>query len=173
MRRGGIRGARALDCCADIARGGRSGVLFFAGVVGNEFLASARPIGLILEEGKALRALAKLSGGLLVARICARSLEASGGVELFARRGKVDACGSCCMRRSGMRRAHMLDFCANIARGGRSGTRFVIWVVDDAFLASAGSIFEDRNVLCAPDELLVLGRRWLVIWGCARYLALL
>jgi hypothetical protein len=68
-----MRIARALDFSVDIAWNGRSGVRFFAGVVGNEFLVSAGPIGLIL-EGKleALRALAKLSGWLLAARVRAR-----------------------------------------------------------------------------------------------------
>jgi hypothetical protein len=42
-------------------------------------------------------------------------------------------------------------------------------VVGDAFLASAGSIFEEARVLRAPDGLFVFGRRRVVIWGCARY----
>jgi hypothetical protein len=69
-----MRVARALDFCADmIACEGCSGVRFVVWVVGDTFLASA---GSIFEEGKALHALAKLSGWLLpvVARIHAHYL---------------------------------------------------------------------------------------------------
>jgi hypothetical protein len=83
----------------------------------------------------------------------------SGGVELSAWRGKVGASGSCRMRKGGMRRARGLDFCADIARGGRSGVLFVTGFDVTDFPGSAGSIFDEGMVPHALDKFLGFGRR--------------
>jgi hypothetical protein len=75
------------------------------------------------------------------------------------------------MRKGGIRGACALDVCADIARGGCSGVRFVAGIVVTDFPASAVLIFEEEKALRLPDELLVFGWWRLIIWGCTRYLA--
>jgi hypothetical protein len=67
------------------------------------------------------------------------------------------------MRKGGIRGARALDVCADIARGGWSGVRFVAGIIVTDFPASAVSIFEEEKALRSPDELLVFGWRRLVI----------